>query len=499
MMQLVRPLLSVMAVLAIGVNAQVPPRESRPITLNDAVQMALQQNFDVQIELFNPEILRYDLAGSYAIYEPALTLSYEHDFNASPGGVDREGIPLPSTERTSDSFSGTLGPGLTGYLPTGLRYQLNGFVARSEFDPPGLEQFRSGTGINLRQPLLRDFWTDAPRTQIALNRKNVEFSEWAFRRQVMQTLTAVEQAYYNLIFARESVKVQEMALELAERLLLENRRRVEVGQMAPLEVQQAESQMAANEALLIETRRSAEAQHNLLKNLVTDNYTDLHRVQLDPVERLIPLPADFDLAESWRRAIAMRPDLQQLRIDLERQNIRLRFQRNQIFPALDLVGSYGYNGLNTSYGSALDDLARRENPRYSYGVILSVPLGNREARNRLRASQAEKQQRLLQYKQLEQNILVEVDDAVRLAQSAFQRVQATRKAREFAETALEAEQRRLEAGKSTSFFVLQFQRELTSARFEEIRALAEYNNALAQLAFREGTTLERHRLDLDLR
>ncbi len=481
-----------------GSTLAAPGQQLRQISLEDAIQTALEHNLDIQIELKNPEIFQYTLNEAYSVYEPALTFSYSHDFNSSPGGINVEGLKRPSTEIDSDSFASSLGPGLSGYLPgTGLRYQLNGNTSRSKFDPPGTEQYNAGAGISLRQPLLRDFWTDQPRTTIALNKRNVKIADWAFRQQVLTTVNNVEQAYYNLIFARENIRVQEKALELADRLLVENSKRVEVGQMAPLEEQQAKSQAATSRAALVEARRAYEAQENILKGLLTDDYAKLHGVRLEPTENLLSIPPSYDLAESWRKAFALRPDLQQLRLDLEKRDITLKFDFNQLFPALDLVGSYGRNGLNVSYGTALDDIANETNPRYSYGVVLSVPLGNISARNRYKVGKAEKKQALLRYKKLEDDILIQVDDSVKQVQASYERIQATHEARLFAEAALQAEQKKLESGKSTSFNVLQLQRDLTAARFEEIRALAEYNNALAQLAFREGSTLDRHHINVN--
>jgi outer membrane protein TolC len=494
-----------LSMLALALNATAQNTTNtlhiRPISLEEAIQMAIDHNFDLQIQRFDPQIAGYALSAGYAIYEPTLLLSAEHRFNSSPGGTDPQGIPLPPTEIESDAFAAILGPGLTGYLPTGLRYQLGVNASRNQFTrafDTG-EEYRSGALIRMEQPLLRDFWIDAPRAQIQINRQTLRMSEWALLGQMQAVINSVELAYYNLIFTRENVRVQETALNLSQQLLRETRKRIEVGTLAPLDELQAEAEEATRRAQLIEAQRALDSQENTLKNLITSDFASWHHVRLSPVENLIPVPATYDVMESWRKGLTMRPDLQQMRHDLERRDINLRFQRNQLFPALDLVGSYGHNALNTSYGRAFDDLARGDNPQYSAGVVMRIPLGNISARNRYRSGQAEKQQGLLLYKQLEQDIMVQIDDAIKLAQSAFQRVEATRQARRSAEAAFNAEQRRLEAGKSTSFFVLQFQRDLTAAQFEEIRALAEYNIALAQLAFREGTTFERHRLEIDLR
>jgi outer membrane protein TolC len=143
---------------------------------------------------------------------------------------------------------------------------------------------------------------------------------------------------------------------------------------------------------------------------------------------------------------------------------------------------------------SLDTVRAERYPSWSYGAQLSIPLGNITARNRYKSSKAQKAQALLTLKRLEQDILVEVDNAVKLAQANFERIQATREARDYAEAALLAEQKKLENGKSTSFVVLSLQRDLTLRRSQEIRALADYNNALSGLSFSEGRTLERNGL-----
>jgi outer membrane protein TolC len=224
---------------------------------------------------------------------------------------------------------------------------------------------------------------------------------------------------------------------------------------------------------------------------------------LVPAENLVAVPADLDVQESWKRGLANRPDLKQAELAVERGEIDVRFAKNQLLPALDLQGSYGYSGLSAgvgpSYGDSADNLFSGANPRYSYGVVLRVPLGNLAARSRYKSSKAQREQTELELKKLEQQVLVQIDDAVKAANSSFQQIESTREARLFAEEALAAEQKKLANGKSTNFQVLQFQRDLTSARYQEIRALAAYNNALAQLAFLEGTTLERHKVDLELK
>ena len=481
----------------LGTNINV-----RPITLVEAVGMALRNNYDIQIARHNPEIARYNLEGSYAVYEPALDLGYTHSFSASPGRFDRDlNIFLPGDEVYNDSFDGAVGNGLSGYLPTGTRYSATTSLNRR--DPLGEDQVTGNLNFSLRQPLLRDFWIDQPRMTIKVNKKRLQISEWQLRQQLIATVSSVESAYYDLIRARENIKVQRAALEYNNQLLRENRKRVEVGALAPLDEKQAEAEVARGVAGLLQTEQAYAVQLNLLKNLITHDFANWTNIVIDPVETLVAVPSQPELPESWKRGLTLRPELQQLRLDLEARDIELKFLKNQLWPALDVTGSYGHSSISLepaeepSYTKALRRLAQDEFPRHSVGVVLSVPLGNRAARNSLKAAKSSKAQAILDFKALEQEIMVSIDNAIKLLQSQYQQVEATRQARLFAQDALSAEQKKYENGKSTSFNVLLYQRDLTRSRFEELAALAEYNKAIAGLAAQEGATLTRHNLNIN--
>lgn len=484
-------------------NAQVIVVNTRTISLQEAIDMALQHNLDVQIQRYLPDIARFDLQGAWGAYDPTLFASGQHNYSLSPGQFDPyQNITFQGSETESDSFN----TGLSGLLPWGLSYSVTAnandtYGNRPSAIPPGFEISTANAAVSqLRQPLLKNFWIDASRANIQISRNRLKYSELTLRQQLMSTVTAVEQAYYNLIFTRENVKVQETALQLAERLLWENRKKIEVGQLAPLDEKQAESQAAASRADLLAANRSLDVQENVLKNLITDNFSSLHSVRLIPAENLIAVPPILNLQDSWDKATQNRPDLLQARLDVERDDINLRYTRNQLFPQLDLIGQYGYAGGNVrEFSGAIGQVRDRSNPFWYYGASISYPLGNRTARSNYKISKVQKAQNELILKQREQAVLVQVDDAVKLVQTDYERIDATKKAREFAQAALDAEQKKLENGKSTSFLVLQYQRDLTAAKFSEVQALADYNNALSQLALSEGMTLQRHRLNVQVK
>ena len=485
-----------LSLLAGAADAQTKSQPVRSLALRECVRMALEHNLDVQIEQYNPRVNQLTLAGSYGVYDPSYNLTVNDNFNQSPGGATREGIPIPPSKINFDVFNQSVG----GTLPVGLNYQLaTALTYRRGSAIPNASEYVGSAAITLSQPLLKNFWIDANRETIAINKKNLRSSELSLDFQIMNVLTKVELAYYDLIFAYENVKVQQSALELADRLLAENKKRVEVGALAPLDEKQAQSQVAARRADLLAAQRELATQQNVLKNLLTDDFVAWQDVAITPADRLIALAGSFNLQESWNRGMTTRPDLQQLKVELEKRDIILRFRHNQLFPQLDLTGSFGHNALGASFGNYLTDIRTGDSPSYGVGMVLSIPLGNRVARNTYEAAKLDKQQQLLRYKKLEQDIVVQIDDAIKLAQTQYERVDATRQARLYAEAALDAEQKKLANGKSTSFVVLQLQRDLTAARSAEIRALADYNKALAQLSLNEGSTLERNKLSVEVK
>ena len=207
----------------------------------------------------------------------------------------------------------------------------------------------------------------------------------------------------------------------------------------------------------------------------------------------------FDLQDSWSKGMTLRPDLLQARFSVEQQGIQLKYLRNQLFPEVDLIGSYGFNGSGAQYRDSFNQMNDGSRPYYTYGGQLTIPLSNVGPRNQLKAGKATEKQLLLQLKQLEQNIMVEIDNAVGVARSDYEEVAASRQARISAEAALNAEQKKYDVGKSTTFTVLQLQNKLTAARSQQIRDLANYNQALANLALQEGSTLQRHNLDVEVK
>jgi HAE1 family hydrophobic/amphiphilic exporter-1 len=473
--------------------AQTNAPASRSLSLQDCIAQAIQHNFDVRVERYEPLISQLGVEEAYAGYDPLLSLSGQHAHNNAGGFLGTNGVFLTQQITENNTFNSSLG----GSLPSGATYNLFGNVGDTYEPYP--ESASGQVGVNVTQPLLKNLWIDSTRLAVVAAKNQVKQSVQGLRLQLITTVSAVENAYYELIYARENLNVEQQALDLAQTQLDQDRQRVEVGSLAPLDVQQDDAQVAQSRANLIAAQFTLESDQNTLKNLITDSYLQWHDVDIAPAATLEAVRQLFDVQDSWSKGMAARPDLLQARLTLEQQGIQLKYDRNQIFPQLDLTGSYGFNGAGSGYNDTLSQYQAGDRPFYSYGAQVSVPLSNAHARDAYKTDQAVEQQYLLKLKQLEQNVMVQIDDAVKQAQSALESVDATKEARIYAQAALDAEQKKYAVGKSTTFTVLQLQNNLTAARSQEIRALANYQEALTNLAQQEGSTLERRNVDVTVK
>jgi outer membrane protein TolC len=490
------------------------PSKARQMSLQDCIQMALQQNLDLRIDRYDPQVALYSLQGSYGAYDPTFSVSGQHDHTEAGAQIFSGGFTIPGS--TSDVNS--LGSTLNGLLPWGTTYTLGtltpfkstyGFVP-TLLDNPRAAQANNTTNIPFQntigavgfvvsQPLLKNLWIDQARLNIRVGKNRLKYSEQTLRLQIMQTITTLEQAYNILIYNRENVVVQEQALQAAQRLVAENRKKVEVGSLAPLDLESAEAQAASNDANLIAARSALAVQENAVKQLITGQYSGWADTVLEPAGTLTAPRQFLNRQDSWSKGLSQRPDIQQARLDIERVGIQLKFEKNQLYPELDVFGSYGYNGSGNYYNDALNDLSSTDRPFWTAGLRLSTPLSRTAARNNYRLDQAVMEQAVLRFKKMEQTVMINIDNDIRQAQSGFEQVAALRKAREFAESDLAAEQKKLESGKSTTYTVLLKQRDLTTARGNEIQALVNYNNTLSKLSFDEGSTLDRLGVNLEVK
>ena len=484
-------LLFLRAVDAVSETA-LPAKKDWVVSGDELIRIALTNNLDIRISRLQPQIDQYGVNGLYGTYEPALSLNTTHNYDSFPGGIfTQAGLRYNTTTEQINSYT----PGLSGSMPWGLSYNFTGPLSEQNVSGQS-DLYSSSPGVTLSQPLLKNLWIDNSRYQISLSKKTLKADQLALRLQIMTVINNVMAAYYNLIAARETVSVQQMAVKLAEETSSEDEQRVRAGALAPLDQKQAESQAASARSDLLAAQATLAVQENAIKSLLAIRQEDWARLTPVPAETLVAVPEKPEARECWRAGLEKRPDMLQAKVNIEKQHLTIKYNYNQLFPEIDVVGSYGRNATELTFGNNLETIRQGSYPFYSYGVSMTIPLGNSGPRNNYKSAKAGLEQLLLQAKKVEWAIVTAIDNDIAKIQSDLLRVDSTRQARQYAEEALEAEQVKLQHGKNTSFFVLQAQQTLTARRSDEIQALANYNIDVEQLSFDDGRILERNHIEL---
>ncbi len=496
--------------------AQATPAsgDARPtvsLTLDDAIKLALDRNLDIAVQRLNPQTFDYSIANLEAAYRPTLTST-----------IGRNSATNPSTQTTQGASAGTgISQGTNTYnggLAQAVRWgggtlsaalnnsRLTTSSATTLFNP----QFSTNWSAQYTQPLLRGFKIDNTRQQLVITKLNQDISEIQLQALIINTVSNVRNAYWDYVFATQSVDVARRSVLLAEQLVTDNQTRVEIGTMAPIDVVQAQSQAATqrqNMATAEGTRRTAEL---TLKRLIVGGTQDPNwNAAIDPTDRPDFVPASVDVPAAVRRALENRTDLQQARKNLQVNDVTLKYLRNQTLPQADVVARYaligqggtrfvrsgtGVTGTITDtipggYADALSTLFGQDYPTWNVTVNVSYPLGTSAAEATVARARVQQSQVEAQLKQIELQIATDVTNAATQVQSNAERVQASQAARDFAQRSLEAEQSKFEVGMSTNYFVVQAQRDLATAQNNELSAILAYRRSLVELERLQQTAL----------
>lgn len=527
--------------LAARAEAQDAPRvgidDPRPmfITLMDAIRMALENNPELEVERINVRQAEYDLLAARGARDLQLGASGYYESRTVPVGSILAGGP--SGALTTKTFSYDLTA--QQLLPTGAQWQMQ--MTSSRLDTNNLfaslnPQYNAALSLQLRQPLLRNRSIDESRRKIRIASRRLDLSDSQFRQRAIEIIARVQRAYWDLVFALRDLEIRRESVELARVQLERNRRMVQEGTLAPIDLVSVEVELERRKEAELMAVESLTRAENALKQLVLgDRGSSLWKQPLRPVDSPELSGINFTLSEALAVALQNRPELAQNQLLEEANKVEVEFYRDQARPQMDLIAAYVSTGLSGAptnalnpfaatnalildrlnllsglaglppvvvpplgqlpsfliggYGKSLKNLFGNDFRTFRLGFALSFPLRNRAAEGQLGRALAEGRKISVQRKALEQAIEAEVRNALQAVQIARLRVEAARASREAAERQLESEQRRFAAGISTTYFVLERQNALSEARGRELRALTDYNKAVSELQRAMGTTL----------
>jgi outer membrane protein len=481
------------------------PRAMR-LTLNDALNTAMQQNLGVQLQNYEYRISGQNLRAQYGPFDFFTDGSLVHSYADNP---------TTNPFSASGGRSTRLRAGLQQLLPTGGNYRVDVDTSRAKVAGGGTfvnPQYPNSIDFTFGQPLLRDFGIDITRRSITIARNNLGITGGQFRTVIMDTVNNVEQAYLDLIYARRAVDVVKESLFLARDQARITQIRIDVGASAPLDILQPRVTIATSEEQLIRAVASVRNAEDRLRALLNLPTTEWDR-PIVPTDDVTYAPLQIDFAQAVQQAMANRPEVDQQRLVTENARVQALYTRNQTLPLVDLALGYGLAGLagrravfnpagqiigSTSlpYSETFSQIGGLEFPSWNVGFNFGVPILNIGARANARAAQLDLEQSRATQAQTQQNIAVEVRAAARTVDELAQSIAATRAARDAAERNVEAERKRYENGMTTNFQVLQVQQQLSDARVRELQALVGYNQAVASFHRAVGDILDVHRIQV---
>ena len=486
---------------------QVSQPQRFDLTLDDAIQRALERNLDIEVERINPQVFDITLAQQEAFYRPTLSFDYDTSSVTTPSSTQLDGGIFTVTDQfnvnTTVNQPVKWGGGNLNVGFDNNRRESTSFF--NSFNP----SFRSVFTAQYTQPLLRGFTTDNNRQQIEVTKINRDISDITLRERITNTVADVRDAYWELLYTVASVAVQQQALELAEQLVSDNRARVEIGTLAPIDIVEAQAEAAARRQTLAAAQQALRSAELSLKSLIVSGTQDeLWTAELNPVDQPQLSQPPVDVEAAIRTALAQRTDVTRAERQQDINELNVSSLKNTTLPALDVVGRYQLQGqggnllirggqlggpvetiIPGGYSDAIDQIGRADFPLWSVGLQLSYPLGTSSDQAALERARLQVRQTEVQLRQLELNVATEVTNAALQITSIQERIDSATAARELRDQQLAAEESRFEVGLATNFFVVQAQRDLAEAQETELRAILDYQLALIEFERVQRTSL----------
>ena len=525
--------------------------EQKPLSLREALEMALTNNKDIEVARSNVKIAEFDLQGARGVYDPRLSSLSYYERSVTPSSSFLSGGSNGAV--TQSDFTGTFRfEGLVPKYGGGYRVDFSSIRLTTNNQFTALNpQYPTALTFNYTQPLWRGLRFDINRRAIEVAKKNLSLTDAQFRQRTIETITAVQRAYWDLVYALRNLQIQRDAVRDARTQLEHNKRLVEQGMLAPIDVVAADAQVSGYEQSVYSALEDVSRAENNLKNLIVENRSSsIWNSSIIPTDAVDNVPPSITLPDAMQAAMENRPELAQADVAQAINEIDQRYFREQTKTQVDLIGSYGVVGLSGSlntaaganpltsstertrlkineiiaslpnttiqplpppapqtlpdelvggYGQSLLNLGANRYSNFRVGVQLNLPIRNRTAEAQLGRSLVEGQRIQTQREQLEQLIQVDVRNALQVVRTAESRLRAAAAARDASEQQYASEQRRFDAGQSTLFLVLERQTALTTARGNELRAQTDLNKAIAELQRATGNSLQANNVVVSVR
>jgi outer membrane protein TolC len=478
-----------------------PTQGGIPLSLDQAIGLALANNQDLNVTVNAAESTRFSLFQSQGIYDPLVTAALSRSHTEQPATSQLVGAAV----NTSDVTDGRAQ--VSQLAPTGGVFAL-GFVGNKTTTNSSFffinPSYSSGLTLSMNQPLLRNFGSRTTTWLIRIARNTRDSSYQDFVRSVQTTVNSVEQSYWDLVYALQNLEVKKESLRIAQDLNRITRIKIDVGSLAPIEITQTEVGIATAEQDIITAEGLIGDAQDRLTRLLNVDPLRWSASPIVPTDQVQGENVQVQVEEGTKTALSRRPEILSLAYFVDSDQIRYDYYKNQVLPGLNLTASYGNPGIGGTthdpttgailstgdFGDALRQVIDRKFKNWSVGLNFSYPILNRAARGAYGVSKYLWESDKARLTTTQQNVVVEVRAAARAIDTARRSIVAASKGRELAEKNLDAVKKKYDNGMSTSFEVTQIQRDLSAARTNELQALTIYRKALAAYHFATADILD---------
>ena len=466
------------------------------LSIREAVSIALARNFDITIAGFDPDIAESNVTRERSAFDPQAFV----DTSASKSKLGSANSAFNATGGIRETDSLGIAAGIRQRIITGAEYSLilrnlreSTNSPQNRFDP----SYQTSLTFTIEQPLLKNFGININRARIKVAMATKEQTLHAYRSRVIQTVDAVQQAYWNLVFSIENLQFRRKSLDLAKDLLRRNKIQVEVGTLAPIEITEAEATVASREEALLVAEREVKDREDTLKMLLNvAEEPSAWSISILPKDKPEFQVVQVDEMKLTLDALRKHAALENARIEIDKRKIDMKVAAQNLLPEVNLNASASNNSLAETEGRAFEEQFKNENYTFSGGVSFRIPIGNRGAKADYRQAQLRHAKTVASYHQTQQAIMEEVRRNARRVRVNVKRIEATRVARRLAEERLDAQEKKFKVGLSTSRNILEDQERLANALTEETRALIDYHKSLASLDRATHSTLERFQIEM---
>ncbi len=466
--------------------------EETVLDLQDCVVLALEKNFVVRSNRFNYEKQQQWVRSNVGQFDPELSLHYSK--------ASEEALTLPDASISNTSRNLSSGVSVSGNTLLGTRYSLgvNNYSNRDQ--EQGILSMASTPSayVQVIQPLMRGGLRNEARTALKVSKKSLEVENWRFKSVVIDTVLDVVAAYADLYFASKQLEISINNRDLAAQLLKDNKKRVSMGYQAESDIILAESRSTQRQEAVFQAEVYLHTQENLVKQLISDEMLEL----LDREIAIVDLPSFPEerpaVAQDFPMALEENPFFQMAQLGLSIQELILMQEQFDLLPSLDLTLRYDTQGLGSDSDAGWRSLKDRDGEGWYGGLELSLPIPNRSNRAQHAIAKIETRQKELELERVQQAVLLQLDNAAFRLKKAWDRMVSSQHNRELAERSLRAEEKKLKAGRSTSFFVLDQQQRVANAQLQEIRSKVDYFKSLSVYHKERGTLLDVYAVQLPL-